>query len=955
MYTHSQKDEDTANPHKKIKFSDGMKGARSVCLLCRHRLATSISTSTPTSTANSTRRHNRGRVQFTTKTIRHNDTNASIASEGSSNPANPPEEATTAAPDSGPVRKIILKEFKIEPRKNLHKRPPEKPPGNLDILFQKIVAKQQNINKDGKSPVASTTSPSPDITLVRDISRLYDMVKGGTPEVAYAYLKNVIYPTIQQPGVHIPQIFYTVVLDLMKKMVVVKKDAMLDTKLPSVAEIFQVYVDIEELKPKEWAEVVGELVQTLIGMSTSTEDYPSIEAYERHLATRASMLNDLVKSWKVLSTPAIYNITTPPPDRELADGFWFPTFNEFVINKFAKSNDFSAAFSSVFPRYHFNQLGAPVAALTIATYVLLQDRVRSNANARRSTARFMSNVAYLIARVEITDDALQNLFSKTFPGLKDYIMSEWPEVKAQLKDMAETGGESRIHNRSSNSYTSTSKSLKGNLSPLAHRVTQAYYARNLGEVDRVWEETVGLEKNLSQERIALLRENVDLINSFVNVYMASSHPGKALAAWNVLKKIGLRPDLKTWNAMLDGCKKARNVNGIKNIWAKLVGAGIKLDIPIWTTRVSGLVESGDIEGGLQALEEMATLWKQSLKDQKKHAVQPTIEPVNAALAGLTRHKRTQAVERLLGWANRQGLKPDIFTFNTILRPMIREERREDVQRLFAMMNKQGVRADAATFTIVLDAALTRIELSSSSLLKDFEEAQKEAVAHVLSQMEAVGLETNLYTYGKMIYLLLQSGGDRAQEAIKAVLGHLWENGHELSPHIYTMLAEHYFARRPPDLASVDALLRRQGLLQRQVSGDSSTSTHNSDGSNNDGDDSSASAAATGRDLPEMDRVFHDRVVKGYALAADDPGSALDLFYRLSAAGYLVTLGTQVELLRALLRHGRWDDARALVDHTKKRFKLDGDGATTGDLFAGDENASFSNHGFWTIAEVNGLL
>ncbi|KAK7754199.1 hypothetical protein SLS62_003776 [Diatrype stigma] len=816
----------------------------------------------------------------------------------------------------------------------LKRPPPQKHPDQLNALFQQIVTEQQSFDRDGK-PTGTPTSQNVDLAHVHDdIAKLYEMVEDGPPEAAYVYLKTVIYPALQRPGVGIPPIFYKVVLDLMKKMVVAKKADMLGPGLPTVAEIFQTYADIGQLKPREWAELVGELVQILVNMGTSDS------STEGRRDIQAALLTDLVESWKVLSAPKFYNVTPSSQDGEIFDGFWFPSFNKYTLQKYARTNNFIAAFNTVFPQYDQVQLGPPVAALTVATYVLLQDRVRSTEDARRSTARFTSNVAYLITHVGIENRMLEEIISATFPGLKDYIMGEWPQVKARLEHHARA--EVRVRDRRPSPSLQTLRISRRDGPAWAARLNQAYLARNVGEVDRIWTELVGVKKDLDQGRIELLQDKIDLIDNFVNVFMALSQPENALKAWGLYKQIGLSPKLKTWNAMLDGCKKARNLPALRNIWAKLMSSGMELDTRIWTTRISGLIESGDTEAGLRALDEMVRLWKQAKEGKRPHAVQPTIEPVNAALAGLIHQKMPLAVEKLLDWARRQGIKPDIFSYNMLLRPMIREGRNKDARNLFETMLKQGVRADAATFTVVLDAALTKIDPSSSP--EEFDAAQKEVVAQVLSQMEAVGLETNLLTYGKMIYLLLQSGG-RSREAIKAVLAHLWEQGFELSPHIYTMLVEHYFAQRPPDLASVDALLQRQQLQKAGT-----TTAIDGDGA---GD-----ANANANNLPEMDRVFHDRVVKGYARAADDPGRALDLFYRLSSRGYLVTLGTQLEVLLALLRHGRWDDARALVDHTRKRFHLQ----SPNDLYGGggDGNRStasnaFWKHGFWVVAEQNHLL
>lgn len=778
---------------------------------------------------------------------------------------------------------------------------------------------------------------------------LFDIHTKSSVETTYNYLKTEIYPILRRPHVTISPFLHVTVANVLKKLTAAKKADMTNPKLPTVAQISLVHADLGSLHPREWSQLVGPLIQALVSMKTSTEDYPSIEEYEKYLATRATLLTDLLDSWKVLSAPPeLSDTNTHPKNSDILDDFWFPTLEGHSLANVSKNN-FAAAFTRVLPQYPRSQLGSPVAALAIATYCVLQDRTRSNDSARRRAARFMGSTAYVITYVELSGEALKKLMKSTFPGLEHYVMDQWSKIRGRLEQSDDSVSGVRVDPESPSLPSFSWKSPSKGTYPfhyLISKLNQAYLASNMTGVDRVWQQA-GFDKEFTPEHIAVHRENSDLIDLFVNVYMAMNKPEKALAAWGLFKKIGKRPTLKTWNAMLDGCKKAHNLHGLKNIWAKLASSGAELDTAVWTTRVAGLVECGDLEGGLQVLEEMVKLWNHSQTTQRGHAVKPTIEPVNAALAALIRRKKPDAAERLLAWAASKGIERDIFTYNTLLRPMIREERRQDVKRLFAAMKNQGVSADAATFTIVLDAALARIEpppasSRSRAKAKEFERAQQDTVALVLSRMEAAGLETNLQTYGKMIYLLLQSGGDRSSEAIKAVMAHLWSQGHELSPHIYTMLVEHYFSRRPPDLEAVDSLLERRRVL--------------------------AGGA------PDMDRVFYDRVIRGYAVYADQPTPALDWYYHLTTQGYQVTAGTRAELLRALLRHGRWDDARGLVADARERLLKDhgsgsGSGSGSSDAAAADAanaedlgsdprddaEASYWRNNFWAIAESYGLV
>ncbi|KAI1771345.1 hypothetical protein F4818DRAFT_429835 [Hypoxylon cercidicola] len=870
-----------------------MKGSRSTCLLCRHLLATSGG-------LRSSRRQAQAALFSTTTASRTDDP---VATARTSNEP-PPAEPVTRQSEPYTIRKILERERVNTPKKqwsrNKLKKAPAKDSARVDALFQQIV-REQTEAKDASHNTAST-NPNLDLELVQAIGKLERMVDGGDSAVdAYAYLKSDIYPMLQEPDITIPRVFTRTVSRLMEKVVTAKKEAIRSPTLPAVAEIFRVYVDIGEMKPQRWAMLVGELVKNIVEIEPSTGEQESATADEG-LSTRDAMLADLVESWKILSLPKGVHIT---PNNEMTEGFWFPRVDKASLRKFSDKGNFPAALSSVFPQYAPNQLGAPVAVLAIATYALLLDPQRSNPAVRRSATRFVGKIAYLITFVNYRDAALRREVLDAFPVLEPYIMSQWPIMKEQLQHRIDSMAASAAHVQPGES--SSTKSGRINANSLGDRLRRAYVSiRNIGEVDRLWQKFVGPVANIPPERVTELQRHPGLFDTFIHARMALNQPDKAVEALNTLRKVGLRPTMKTWNVMLDGCKEARNVNGIKNVWAKLAGSGMKLDMRIWTTRVSGLIESGDVQGGIQALQEMVGLWNQSSKDENTTAVEPTIEPVNAALAGLIRQDQVSTAESLLAWAGRQGIEPNIVTFNTLLRCFIRDEFDQGVRRLFAAMGDTNVSADEATFTIVLDGAFSKIS-------PDDTEKQAQTVVRVLDQMKAAGLEVNLQTYGKMIYNLLRLG-PRAREAVKAVLAHLWDQDFELSPHIYTMLVEHYFfGRDTPDLDAVESLLQRRRLL----------------------------------DYDDMDATFYDRLIKGYSLAGE-AGKALEIYRKLSDAGSGVVLDPQLELLRALLREGRIEDARGVVDNTKRTFEESHPGAHS------VETAKFWRHPFWRVAWHHGI-
>ncbi|KAI8950892.1 hypothetical protein F4801DRAFT_601721 [Xylaria longipes] len=861
-----------------------MKGSKPVCLLCRLQVAK----------ATSRTRAAQWQTQIACLST-SSSRDAAGAGRATLDNASTPESISSQA-QSPPYSNVRISQTKVVG---------EQPASRVDVFFQQILQEQHGLQDaaDGADGASTPWSPSIDLSLVQAIGKLQEMVddKSVPAASAYLYFQTEINPAVQLPGTYVPQAYDRVKFALLEKLVAAKKADMFTDTLPTVADIFQMYAKVGELKPKQWAALVGELVQRIVNMDPTAETQSVLE-YERQLALREAMLADLVESWKVLSLPR--HAIAPKGENELTNGFWFPRLDKYLLNKYAKKGDFSVPFSTLFPQYPRNQLGAPVAVLAIATFALLHDSARCSIDVRNNATQFMSKISDLVTIVDYRDAALQREIASTFPGLEGYVMGLWPKIRAYLNQnhVSDDEGSAEMHRilASNDKNHKNQASRLFNAVSIWHRLNMSHPTRNSGEIDRLWEEFAGSDKTISQERAAQIRGNPHLIDSFIKIRMAFNQPDKAIVAWNMLGKVGLKPSLRTWNLMLDGLRKANNINGLKNIWAKLAKSGVTLDTAIWTTRVAGLIECGDIEGGLHALEEMARLWEE---DRNGTAVKPTIEPVNAALAGLIRRKQHDVATKLLAWADRKSIEPDIFTFNTMLRSLIRDgDRDEDVAKLFATMKSQGVCANEATFTVVLDASFSKFEPRDP-------EDQANIVADVASAMAAAGLELNMQTYGKMIYTLLRSN---ATVSAMAVVNHLYKRNLELSPHIYTMLVEHCFTQDPPDLDSVHRFVQRRRHL----------------------------------DFDDMDHVFYDRVIRGYTQAGET-SAALDVYKHVVGSSASMSLSALLDLLCALLRQDRLRDAREMVNREKERFEKENPDP--------EEHARYWGHQFWSLARKYHLL
>lgn len=563
----------------------------------------------------------------------------------------------------------------------------------------------------------------------------------------------------------------------------------------------------------------------------------------------------------------------------------------------------SRALAAIFLQFRPEQARDLLPGL-LATVAVLSDPRLTRPNMQTPMAPLLNLVAAALGKQMATDAYVSTVFDERIrfhpskiSELKSYVINQWPTAITMLSK------EDAPWRRGLSSPGQPSSSNSRSSAILHKQLIKAYHARNTGAIVSMWQD---LKTRLEQQPglARQMRDETEFLDYWIFVWCAVRRPGKVQETLDLMQQLQVHPSVKTYTAMMHGWKMCKDVERIEALWDKMVSSGVKLDVVIWTERISGLIEAGKPQVGIQALAQMLGLWKQAVqKGTQSTAVQPTIEVVNAAFKGLIRLDRKAAYD-VLEWAGREEIEPNIRTYNILLRESFRGDMPEDVQDLLKAMKKQGIDPDAATFTIILEEVLGTMSNASAA-------EQVQAVQQVFADIEAAGLRPNAETYGKMLYAV-SSLANGADEAIVAVQQHMQDNDVSATPHIVTILIERALSRDPPDITAVTNLLRDHNL------------TH----------------------VGQGDQTLWERVMSAHAITGGT-AQAMAVFNDLARAGRPVTsLPCLTDLLKALLAAGQMEDARNVVGvvlgyKTKAREE--------------PRDERYWRHHFWYLAKENGLL
>jgi len=81
--------------------------------------------------------------------------------------------------------------------------------------------------------------------------------------------------------------------------------------------------------------------------------------------------------------------------------------------------------------------------------------------------------------------------------------------------------------------------------------------------------------------------------------------GKALSWIEGMEKThGVVPDVVDWNVVLGGYRRARDLDGLRFAWARMVASGLRPNVASYNALISALFEHGDVQQVKQAVQEM---------------------------------------------------------------------------------------------------------------------------------------------------------------------------------------------------------------------------------------------------------------------------------------------------------------------------------------------------------------
>ncbi|KAF1844297.1 uncharacterized protein K460DRAFT_419225 [Cucurbitaria berberidis CBS 394.84] len=408
-----------------------------------------------------------------------------------------------------------------------------------------------------------------------------------------------------------------------------------------------------------------------------------------------------------------------------------------------------------------------------------------------------------------------------------------------------------------------------------------------------------------------------IYNAFLSGFMKLAHSERSVDVWNHMIAHGVKPDMRSWVAVLDGCAKTRDLNGLNAMWSRMLSTGAEPDTYAWTARVNGLISLHQINSGLKALDEMGKRWMaaenivtsprshgrkskgvQNVSESSKavnNCTKPQVQTINGAISALVklrpdslrRDKRVQTIQRILEWAGNFEIKPNTRTYNIMIKLYLQLRDYAQAFQVVRQMEQDGIESDIVTHIMLITAAFDLQKFDNLSAKE-----QTERIVSVFESIEASGIKMTDGVYGVAIDRLLKHYSNHG--AVRVLVDHMIRRNLRPSSYVYTSLITDYFQQDPPAVAAMDSLVQQ---------------------------------IFTDHKIP-TDRLLFLRLIECYA-ALGEVGKMMSVLAKMSKDGRLLQWDALTNVVKALVEDGDMERARAIVRDVER-----GEGVAKGGVTGG---------------------
>ncbi|KAJ6686725.1 hypothetical protein OIU79_016477 [Salix purpurea] len=229
-------------------------------------------------------------------------------------------------------------------------------------------------------------------------------------------------------------------------------------------------------------------------------------------------------------------------------------------------------------------------------------------------------------------------------------------------------------------------------------------------------------------------------SALISAYGRSGYCNEAIKIFYSMKDYGLKPNLVTYNAVIDACGKGGvEFKRVVEIFDEMLRNGMQPDRITFNSLLAVCSKGGLWEAARSLSSEMLGRFEEAMdvcREMENSGIRKDVVTYNALLGGYGKQYKYDVVRRVFEEMKARHVSPNLLTYSTLIDVYSKGGLYREAMDVFREFKKAGLKADVVLYSALIDA------LCKNGLV--------ESAVSLLDEMTKEGIRPNVVTYNSII-------------------------------------------------------------------------------------------------------------------------------------------------------------------------------------------------------------
>jgi pentatricopeptide repeat protein len=215
-----------------------------------------------------------------------------------------------------------------------------------------------------------------------------------------------------------------------------------------------------------------------------------------------------------------------------------------------------------------------------------------------------------------------------------------------------------------------------------------------------------------------------------------------------MKRDGIKPDVYTYNTMIDVYAKNGKLEQAIEVFTSMKRDEVKPNVITYNTTIDAYAKNHQLAKA-----------KEIFASMKKDGIKPCVITYNVMIDAYAKNERMDEAIEIFASMKKDGIKPDLYTYNSMIDAYAKNRKLANAIEMFASMKRDGVKPDVTTFGALLDCYA-----KSGKHLDD--------IMYILKEMKGSSVVPNIHAWTNIMEGFSRADGEKDRKKALSIWKYL---------------------------------------------------------------------------------------------------------------------------------------------------------------------------------------